>query len=555
MIPRRLHFIWIGSPLPAWASRNIDEFKRLNPEFEVVLHDKEYCPDAYKSQWRDDLHPSTKSDLMRYDILRREGGWYFDVDYWPCRPIVGAERAYGLDGSKLFAARMNNPRINNGVLACAPGCKALDVLDGMILAGGQHGTYGGRTQFGPPLLTRIAEEHKDLMCVSSWPWFHGIRDIHAAKVWRRCALRGDDSVLQTLIPETGGQKPFAFHMWAHTHGDRIENMMDPRPLIAVVGKPEGHESSDRPWPYIAQACEALGFRAEMVPWDEEDALDGCSDVPEAVFLWNGIKGGHKRIADKARMMGSKIIVLEYGFYDRGKYFQMDHAGLLHNASWADKVCLPAPKEGAARLEAFYPSIRPMRVKRDGYVLVLGQVPNDSQLAQSEITGPLPLQRAVKNALPNGVACWFRPHPSCSHVLPDNRALIPTMPTQTNEFGAYEKQKQGQGLLDALAGARIVVTINSNAMVEALAAGVPCLAFGPSLGITAGAVHPTRLDTIRADMKEMLAGWMPAQDDVTNYLRWLAARQYSCEEFAEPKRISAVLQAAGVSVNPPVEVSA
>jgi hypothetical protein len=31
MIPKRIHFIWFGPPMPAWAERNIEEFRRLNP--------------------------------------------------------------------------------------------------------------------------------------------------------------------------------------------------------------------------------------------------------------------------------------------------------------------------------------------------------------------------------------------------------------------------------------------------------------------------------------------------------------------------------------------
>ena len=548
-LPKLIHFIWIGSSLPVWAERNIEEFRRLNPDHKIVLHNREFVPGRYREQWRDDLHPSTKSDLMRYKILRREGGWYFDVDYWPVRPLADAEHAFGLDGSRLFACWMNNPRINNGVLACGPNCKALDELDKVIFAGGERGTYGGRTAFGPPLITRLAKSSPDLVRIASWPWFHGVRDIHAAKVWRRCSRNGtDNSVLFDMMKETGGQLPFAFHLWAHTHGNRIEAMMDSRKLIAICGVTEGHDDSQRPYPYLAQGCEKLGYRTEVIPWNTQHIIDECSDVPEAVFVWNGLKGGHARNAEAARSVGARVIYMEYGFFQRNTHFQADHMGTLHRSSWAASVAESAPAEGAQRLAKFISCVNPMHCNRQGYVLVLGQVPNDSQLFDSELMGPIPLQRAVKRSLPDGIQAYFRPHPSCSNVVPSpHKVYIETMPTQINERSEYVRNKSGGGLAEALQGARFVVTINSNAIVEALIAGAPVLAFGPSLAINAGAVHATSLATLGRDLREMLDGWRPEPGRAENYLRWLASRQYRYDEFADSELVAGLLIEAGLDV--------
>ena len=94
-------------------------------------------------------------------------------------------------------------------------------------------------------------------------------------------------------------------------------------------------------------------------------------------------------------------------------------------------------------------------------------------------------------------------------------------------------------------ARFVITINSNSIIEALAQGVPCLAFGPSLAINAGAVHPTTMATLQEDIKEMLKGWRPAEGAVENYLQWLAARQYRYDEFMDAELVRRLLRAVGV----------
>jgi hypothetical protein len=545
MIPKLIHFIWLGSPLPKWAERNIEEFRKLNPEHEIRLHTEDSAPARYASVWRDDLHPSTKSDLIRYDLLREYGGWYFDVDYWPARPLADAERAYGLDGSKLFCCWMNNPRINNGVLACAPGCKALDVLDSLILAGGILHGKSGRTMFGPPVITKINAEHPDLICAAPYPWFHGIRDVHAAKVWRRCVLT-DNSGLHEMIPQTGGQLPFAFHMWAHTHGDRIDSAMDPRPLIAICGVAPERDDGNRPYPHIAQACEKLGYRAEIVPWTAPNIIDQCTDIPKAVFVWNGLKGHHLENANEARKVGAKTIFMEYGFFDRDNHFQADAKGLLHNSSWASDVSRPAPYESEERLAQFVTSIKPTRRDRPGYILVLGQIPNDSQLFDSELKGPIPLQKAVARSLPSGVTAYFRPHPSCSHVdEPVRRRPLPLIPVQTNEANYYRTHKSGNGLMEALKNAKFVITINSNAIIDCLIEGVPVLAFGPSLAINAGAVHATSVATLPGDIQTMMRGWCPVDGVVENYLRWLAAKQYRYDEFADAELIAELLESAGI----------
>jgi len=558
MIPKVIHFIWLDSPLPAWAKRNIDEFRRLNPGHEIRLHGADAICDEFRRHCTPNEHPSTRSDLIRYGILERDGGWYFDVDYWPLRPIEDIERAYALDGSQLFASWMNNPRINNGVLGCGPGLPLWRIMAKWIHAGGVKGRYGGRTKYGPRLLTRLYEQHPDAVCIASWPWFHGVPDAMAGKVYRRALRGGAVELLRRTVPETGGQLPFAFHLWAHTHGDRIEGRAvgdvqtfgDGDRLVAVCGQTRINDDGSRPWRRIAEAAARLGFRAEVLDYQKKDALDRCSDIPDVAVFWNGLKNVHKRHADRAKLYGATPLILEHGFFDRNHHFQCDHEGILHHSSWRARLADPAPFEGEQRLRTFYPDgIQPMK-RRHGYVLVLGQVNGDSQLFDSEITAPLPLQRAVKAAAPDGVTVYFRPHPATMHERRIRRhRILPMFGGEPNrkEQEEYKRTKTGSGLAEALKGAAFVIAINSNALNEALAAGIPCLALGPFLGIDAGVVHSAKVKTLRSDIREMLDGWCPPTERVENYLRWLAARQWSVDEFGEPAVLARLLTDAGVEL--------
>jgi hypothetical protein len=93
MIPRIAHFIWIGSPLQAWAQKNIDSFNQCNPDYEVRLHtDETYLDSWYEECWHRTENYVIRSDMLRYSVLRRFGGVYFDTDWFhlnalPIQPV------------------------------------------------------------------------------------------------------------------------------------------------------------------------------------------------------------------------------------------------------------------------------------------------------------------------------------------------------------------------------------------------------------------------------------------------------------------------------------
>ena len=105
--------------MPEWAERNIQEFRRLNPDHEIRIHGEEVILPEYgevasriRGAGREYIGKQTAapnlSDLGRYSAIERFGGWYFDTDIFPFRPVAEIERAWCLDGSKLFLARQHN---------------------------------------------------------------------------------------------------------------------------------------------------------------------------------------------------------------------------------------------------------------------------------------------------------------------------------------------------------------------------------------------------------------------------------------------------------------
>lgn len=124
MIPRHLHVIWVGPPMPTDLAANLTEWRRLHPAWDVTvwgdddlawLQHRDLYDQADRLVPRDAVG-QFRSDIARYEILRRHGGLYVDCDTHPLRPVDDA-----LDGLDAFAAAENRRFVGNTYLGCTPG--------------------------------------------------------------------------------------------------------------------------------------------------------------------------------------------------------------------------------------------------------------------------------------------------------------------------------------------------------------------------------------------------------------------------------------------------
>jgi len=260
-----------------------------------------------------------------------------------------------------------------------------------------------------------------------------------------------------------------------------------------------------------------------------------SMLPDVAFIWNGVHGRRGQIASELRRRGIPVMVMERGFFDRLNHAQIDHAGFNHTASWAARIAQIPPAVGVRRFEELTRKIgRPIHPRRlsDGeYILILGQVPSDSQLRDSEIHHPDCLVSAVENTAPPGVELRFRPHP-----LSDWRP------------GAMNRTKVlGGSLSEALDAARFAITINSNSGNDALLRGCGVLCLGPALYGLAGVAVQTPLASLQRNIELMLDGWRPDFRRVLSYFHWLAARQWTADELAGGEPLRGLLSQAGLTL--------
>jgi mannosyltransferase OCH1-like enzyme len=102
MIPKKIHLIWLGSPLPEKFKQLVSRIKEINFDYEI----KEWTDDNIEFELTNQqLFDSTtnmgsKSDILRMEILYRYGGIYMDHDFYQCKKFDDLLRYEFVVGSK-----------------------------------------------------------------------------------------------------------------------------------------------------------------------------------------------------------------------------------------------------------------------------------------------------------------------------------------------------------------------------------------------------------------------------------------------------------------------
>lgn len=113
-IPKILHFIWLGSEPSRELDDRIAQFRILNPDFDVRLwRDSDLRWLSRQAAFDTEVSFAGKSDIARYEILLRFGGYYIDCDFQPLRSISTADWA----DAGLLVAPESREWFSQGILA------------------------------------------------------------------------------------------------------------------------------------------------------------------------------------------------------------------------------------------------------------------------------------------------------------------------------------------------------------------------------------------------------------------------------------------------------
>ncbi len=224
MIPKICHFIWFGHRVPVWVSRNIELFKSFHPGWEVKLHDEttdwlSYIPESLQETAINAEMYCTRSDILSYSILKREGGIYLDVDMLTLRPLDA------LLDYDCFVGKVKSGQINCAVVGSVPNSKGiLKILDECEYLAGLGDI--SRATFGPKLLSRLLVPHpRRYPEIITLPYncFYPFREpVEAYKFWR-----ADEIDREGML---NGMNPYLVHLWGvdgsslhktYSHGDAL----------------------------------------------------------------------------------------------------------------------------------------------------------------------------------------------------------------------------------------------------------------------------------------------------------------------------------------------
>lgn len=163
MIPRIIHQLWVGPPMPA----TYQAFRRTvidhHPDWEHRLWgDTDFG--WLKNQhlydeaefWAPGSVGQFRSDVARYEILAEHGGVWVDVDCRWQRPID-----HLIEGVDCFAGWETEPQwINNAVMGATPGHPfLLELIDQLPASVRRHRGKRPNVMTGPQFLTPIARRH------------------------------------------------------------------------------------------------------------------------------------------------------------------------------------------------------------------------------------------------------------------------------------------------------------------------------------------------------------------------------------------------------------
>src|SRR2546422_1461942 len=158
MIPHVFHQIWLGpDPFPPEYVSYQENWRRLHPGWELRFWTEETLPAGCRPEVYELLRqPAERADILRLEVLERQGGVYVDADLECLRQIDPL-----LDGVSLFLGALDSGRVSNAIIGSVPGhpllVRALEELR-------PRSTYGpvDREGTGPLLLERLRREFADV---------------------------------------------------------------------------------------------------------------------------------------------------------------------------------------------------------------------------------------------------------------------------------------------------------------------------------------------------------------------------------------------------------
>jgi hypothetical protein len=159
MIPKILHYVWVGGPLPELQANYIQSWRTTNPDFEVICWNEQNIDmtstvirDAYaRRKW------AKVADVARLQAVARMGGIYLDTDFRVYKSLDSM-----LQYNCFFAFQQSadgSDWVCNGVFGAEPDHWFIrQALDGLYAMKPSRLVPERPTAFGPKHITRLLRQ-------------------------------------------------------------------------------------------------------------------------------------------------------------------------------------------------------------------------------------------------------------------------------------------------------------------------------------------------------------------------------------------------------------
>lgn len=118
IIPKIIHQIWIGSPLPDKFKVMVQSWKDLHLDWEYYLWTDEAIKDfpfVNRDKFMQAPNWGAKADILRYEILEKMGGVYIDIDYECLKPLDQLHYKY-----QFYTCDLNGECLTNALIGSIP---------------------------------------------------------------------------------------------------------------------------------------------------------------------------------------------------------------------------------------------------------------------------------------------------------------------------------------------------------------------------------------------------------------------------------------------------
>ncbi|HBJ84907.1 MAG TPA: hypothetical protein DDZ88_13770 [Verrucomicrobiales bacterium] len=218
-IPPIARFVWLGGRLPRFVGEFVGRFRRLHPNWEVVVHQS--VPLDFPERWHRHLlslkSHASRSDWVRLWLIHRLGGFYLDTDLWAFRPFdelrhyrfLALGTGKGWSNNALFAEAAGGPVVAELIRRLET--HTFELGNPFFVEPKSGWRWSKYYSAGPALFTMAGLERPDLFHLSPAHWFQGV---HKKEV-RLELVRASDADLPALLKRSmrmpDGVWPFGLH--------------------------------------------------------------------------------------------------------------------------------------------------------------------------------------------------------------------------------------------------------------------------------------------------------------------------------------------------------